>query len=316
MAPTRMKDRNSAWEKKFQQLKLFKAKHGHVNVQHFECRRLYSWIHSQRKRYREGTLEKGRYEMLSTVGFSWIHQDQRNRTTSKTERTKSRDSIKSSPILYPATPQKVDAAECLMQISRSKEELDTDDERDEYLVQDVEVTESAVYPKIDIRNICSVIVPFCDACKGSHPTHHKLCPKSSRFNRDKLEKIARGVNAGCAVCSREFENGFQTGRHDRHSIHCPRSKRYVGDVPTKKTVTPEASILTNDDTCDESIPKSLTLPLLPISANSPPRLPFVPPLITVDTFDLDSLIHDLEDGMVEDTPEILERLQKIRRLAY
>lgn len=34
MAPTRMKDRNSAWEKKFRQLQLFKAKHGHVNVQH------------------------------------------------------------------------------------------------------------------------------------------------------------------------------------------------------------------------------------------------------------------------------------------
>lgn len=282
----------------------------------FECRKLYAWIHAQRKRHREGTLEQSRYEMLSLLGFSWIHQDQRNRVKGTKERNNNFASIKSVRILYPATPQKVDAAECLMKISRSKEEFHDDEEDDPYLDHGIELAGSAPSTKIDIRNIDSLVVPFCDACHGSNSSHHKLCPKSSRFNRDKLEKIVKGANAGCAVCMREFENGFQTGRHDRHSVHCPRSKRYVGDAQANKTVTPDASIRTNDDTCNESIPRSLTLPLLPISAYSSPPQTFVPPLITVDTFDLDSLIHDLEEGTVEDTPEILERLQKIRRLAY
>ena len=48
----------------------------------------------------------------------------------------------------------------------------------------------------------------------------------------KLEKILKGVKAGCFVCIKEYENGHPVGRHGKHSVYCPRNKDYVpGSVP-------------------------------------------------------------------------------------
>jgi hypothetical protein len=151
----------------------------------------------------------------------------------------------------------------------------------------------------------SFMAPFCEACKGDrHRSHHQLCPKSSNFNRVKLEKILQGASVGCILCEKQLETGIMK-KHDRHSNLCCRSRDYeAATLPTKKVTTMKTKY----------IPNSLFLPSMPCLPATVQE-PFVPPLITVDTFDFDALIHDLEKGDV-DADETLERLQKIRRLAY
>jgi hypothetical protein len=182
-----------------------------------------------------------------------------------------------------------------------------------------------------------------------------MCPKNPECNRIKLEKIVRGYNVGCACCEREFEVGPHRGRHEAHSIYCPRSNKFKEGafnkrkrssceptaskkvappaLVTPKSVTikniPSIKAKKNKATKNQPLPDKIFLPNMPMDNDlipPPPPLLFqksveiiplpheISPLITVDTYDLDALIGDLEKGTAS-SKETLERLQKIRRTA-
>jgi hypothetical protein len=178
--------------------------------------------------------------------------------------------------------------------------------------------------------------------------HHEMCPKNPECNRVKLGKIVLGYNAGCACCKREFELGPKRGRHEAHSNYCPRSTKFkegskrkrlpTCPVPkvTPALVTPKSLVIKNTPSTKKNknkmkakpVPDKVFLPDMFMDNHSvpPPPLLFkksveiiplpheISPLITVDTYDLDALIGDLEQGTAS-SEDALERLQKIRRTA-
>lgn len=298
-----------------------------------------------------------------------------------------------------------------------------------------ELEQPSVAPRVlyDVKDLHSIDLPFCEMCKGnkSFKHHHTLCPKSANCNESRLVKIISGVNAGCHVCMREFEHGYQSGRHEGHTKYCSRSKFYkpnakppkaVGDdvsAETKRSARTsgtrgsktaaskvsavkksmrasksssykqrtserklkavsvlKASTNTSNAFCSKApsatrasfvgeapitaaakprnifqttsrsfstacnafraispdtsveifqhatVPQTIMLPDIFSNAVTescaivPPTVErFVPPLITVDTNDLDELIHDLQQDRLG-ARETLERLEKIRRLAF
>lgn len=331
-------------------------------------RPLYTWIVAQRKRYSQGRLEPDRWMRLNLLGDNVLGGKSAKTMTTPTNNLKrTRDYDDESMLASLPPPELNSAAACLLQMSRQKILIEDDDEDFEpeplkiklklkpksKKVESIITTVEAVKP--NHKNLESITFPYCMACtsKPRTPLHHKMCPKNDCCNRDKLEKIVRGYNAGCAACIREFKFGSQTGRHEAHSSLCPRSSKFrvktkksstrisskrelqVTTVVTPAVVTPKTVMVTTRKTrkvkhaLPKALPKKIFLPDMPsldCADLAPPPLLFqksveimplpheISPLITVDTFDLDALITDLQNGKASST-ETLERLQKIRRTA-
>lgn len=61
-----------AWEKRYQELLLFKNKHGHANVpKTAEYKDLGAWVSAQRNYYTKGILSEQRQKKLTDTGFNW-----------------------------------------------------------------------------------------------------------------------------------------------------------------------------------------------------------------------------------------------------
>ena len=295
-------------------------------------RPLASWFYIQRKHYRDGTLEPIKEKVLSLLHASWHQVEDRRRKKRR---------IAAESIEEAAPPADLNnAAQCLMKMSRiSLSDLTTDDEeeQDEKEEEQDEKEEEQDTITTTTVDLDSIKLAFCQACNKNRAAqyHHKLCPKSIIFKPTKLEKIVLGANVGCSVCARELEFGCHRGRHAKHSARCSRSKDYKPDKTSRKLANqcrptspatvadaPKQKAPTNSKktlpTKKRPLPESLFLPHLVAVVVASPAICFRPheisPLITVDTFDLDALIRDLEDGKV-DGNEALERLQMIRRLA-
>jgi hypothetical protein len=247
------------------------------------------------------------------------------------------------------------AAQCLVRMSRvslGDLSLDEDEKDEDYVDQGdfrhkSKLKRSSCIPKVDFA---AINLAFCDGCNKKKRDHHHLCPKSTTFKREKLEKIVQGASVGCFICSKEFEFGCHKGRNDKHSTQCSRSKHFMNAKPQERDVKSSRSLkakllcrpvspstvfeIAAESTSSEvdqkflgmeklppkkrPFPMTLVPPLAEISVSTPPNIVFRPheisPLITVDTYDMDALIIDLEDGVV-DGKEALVRLQKIRRMA-
>lgn len=84
---------NIAWNEKFQELKLYKSKHGDCNVpaakynKYNKNQPLGYWVERQRTRYKHSTLAEERINMLNDIGFEWTVPPKANKTASnkKTE---------------------------------------------------------------------------------------------------------------------------------------------------------------------------------------------------------------------------------------
>ena len=59
------------WERSYQRLRAYHAKHGHVRVSKREDLKLAEWVFSQRKRHRHGKLRPERREKLESLGFDF-----------------------------------------------------------------------------------------------------------------------------------------------------------------------------------------------------------------------------------------------------
>lgn len=306
-------------------------------------RPLASWLYNQRKRFHKGALEPISAKLLSQLDESW-HQFSRDKPEQDDE----------SMQTAPPTDLSHAAQCLIKMSRVSSGDLSLDeDEKDEDYVDQGEVRQksklqrSSSIPTVDFA---AINLAFCEGCNKKKRDHHHLCPKSATFKREKLEKIVQGASVGCFICSKEFEFGCHKGRNDKHSTQCSRSKHFMNTKTQAKDIKPsrtsKAKLLcrpvspstvvdiTTESTGSEvdqnflSIAKrapkkrpfSVTLlpPLAEISVTVPPNIVFRPheisPLITVDTYDMDALIIDLEDGVV-DGKEALARLQKIRRMA-
>ena len=62
------------WEKKFNELVLYKEKNGNCNVPQSQGR-LGRWVHDQRTNYTKGKLSRERTTQLEGVGFNWGIKD-------------------------------------------------------------------------------------------------------------------------------------------------------------------------------------------------------------------------------------------------
>ncbi|GFH61788.1 hypothetical protein CTEN210_18264 [Chaetoceros tenuissimus] len=67
------KDYIVLWNEKFEQLKLYKSKHGDCNVPKIyeENQSLGRWVHTQRQTYKQLKLSEERINMLNDIGFTW-----------------------------------------------------------------------------------------------------------------------------------------------------------------------------------------------------------------------------------------------------
>ena len=61
------------WFEQLEELKRFKAKHGHCNVPQrvSEVRRLSIWVSTQRLNFKRGKLKRERFLILQNQGFDW-----------------------------------------------------------------------------------------------------------------------------------------------------------------------------------------------------------------------------------------------------
>jgi hypothetical protein len=64
--------RQNVWDKRFDQLKVFKEKSGHCSVKQSENLSLYDWVHRQRKALREGNLHQVRHERMVALGVDFL----------------------------------------------------------------------------------------------------------------------------------------------------------------------------------------------------------------------------------------------------
>lgn len=65
--------RNKFWDIRYEELKRYKARHGHcaVPVHAPANKELGRWVFTQRRRLREGTIEPERMAKLDAIGFLW-----------------------------------------------------------------------------------------------------------------------------------------------------------------------------------------------------------------------------------------------------
>ncbi|MCX5871278.1 MAG: Helicase associated domain protein [Deltaproteobacteria bacterium] len=70
----RWKVHEEKWQEQFEELKLFKKKHGHCNVEQVaeEKDTSLSWVRTQRLMMAQGKLDEGRKEQLDAIGFLWV----------------------------------------------------------------------------------------------------------------------------------------------------------------------------------------------------------------------------------------------------
>ena len=61
------------WNDKFEQLKLYKSKHGHCNVprKNDKNQQLATWVKNQRTQFKQSKMSEERINMLNTIGFNW-----------------------------------------------------------------------------------------------------------------------------------------------------------------------------------------------------------------------------------------------------
>ena len=59
------------WEQRFDELKAYRAEHGHIRVSEREDKKLAGWVHRQRERHRHGKLRPERREKLESLGFDF-----------------------------------------------------------------------------------------------------------------------------------------------------------------------------------------------------------------------------------------------------
>lgn len=68
---TRQEKSNKQWMERFDMLKQYKMKHGHIMVRRMEDRDLYQWITTQRNLKNNSELQKDRMKLLEEIGFQW-----------------------------------------------------------------------------------------------------------------------------------------------------------------------------------------------------------------------------------------------------
>eukprot|EP00898_Chlorokybus_atmophyticus_P007884 jgi/Chlat1/8097/Chrsp75S07554 len=69
--------RRPAWEVRLHELQAFKDRHGHCDVPFNQPNGLGRWLARQRLAWKEGTLEKARYDVLMEAGVTWdVHERQ------------------------------------------------------------------------------------------------------------------------------------------------------------------------------------------------------------------------------------------------
>jgi hypothetical protein len=67
---------DSEWARRFEELKLFRDKHGHIRVPCKKENSLYNWTLVQRRTYEKNTMNQDRIDALNSVGFEWINPRQ------------------------------------------------------------------------------------------------------------------------------------------------------------------------------------------------------------------------------------------------
>ncbi|GFH61794.1 hypothetical protein CTEN210_18270 [Chaetoceros tenuissimus] len=70
-APTATR-KESTWSDKFEQLKLYKSKHGDYNVSYTYDKKLANWVQRQRSQYKHSKLSDDHIEMLNDIKFNWM----------------------------------------------------------------------------------------------------------------------------------------------------------------------------------------------------------------------------------------------------
>ncbi|GFH55698.1 hypothetical protein CTEN210_12174 [Chaetoceros tenuissimus] len=68
---TRRTNLDERWMERFNKLKEYKRKHGHMMVRGTEDKDLYTWIRNQRNFKRHSQFRNDRMELLEEIGFSW-----------------------------------------------------------------------------------------------------------------------------------------------------------------------------------------------------------------------------------------------------
>nr|UXY87164.1 hypothetical protein 1634Bnrm1_p125 [Cryptomonas sp.] len=68
---------NVSWNRKYQELKFFKAIYGHCNVpcKYSQNRELGFWVKNQRQFFKKGIIEPNRIFLLSEIGFEWTRRE-------------------------------------------------------------------------------------------------------------------------------------------------------------------------------------------------------------------------------------------------
>jgi hypothetical protein len=72
----RNEDYDLDWTRRFEELKLFREKHGHLKVRYSEDKPLYDWTFAQRSAYKNNTLKQERLDALRSVNFEWTNTRQ------------------------------------------------------------------------------------------------------------------------------------------------------------------------------------------------------------------------------------------------
>lgn len=76
-APGKIFSFNASWNKRYQELRYFRALYGHCNVpcKYFLNKELGFWVKNQRQFYKKGIVQNTRIRLLSEVGFEWKRRE-------------------------------------------------------------------------------------------------------------------------------------------------------------------------------------------------------------------------------------------------